>query len=65
MHALCCSYNANCGRPAQLECGNMKTITPTLWFDGNVEDAAERATKAMLAMDKIEIDSLEEAFNGD
>lgn len=43
----------------------MKTITPTLWFDGNVEDAAERATKAMLAMDKIEIDSLEEAFNGD
>jgi predicted 3-demethylubiquinone-9 3-methyltransferase (glyoxalase superfamily) len=28
-------------------------------------DAAERATKAMLAMDKIEIDSLEEAFNGD
>lgn len=28
-------------------------------------DAAERATKAMLAMDKIEIDLLEQAFQGD
>jgi predicted 3-demethylubiquinone-9 3-methyltransferase (glyoxalase superfamily) len=28
-------------------------------------DAAERATRAMLAMDKIEIDLVEEVFQGD
>jgi len=55
----------------------MDTVTPSLWFDGNAEQAAkfyvglfpdrriERAMQAMLEMSRIEIDVAERAFRGE
>jgi predicted 3-demethylubiquinone-9 3-methyltransferase (glyoxalase superfamily) len=42
----------------------MQKIVPFLWFDGNAEEAAA-AMKAMLQMEKLDIDALRRAYEGE
>jgi hypothetical protein len=45
----------------------MPTITPFLWFDTQAEEAmtSKRVMNAMLQMDKLDLNRLEQAYNGE
>jgi predicted 3-demethylubiquinone-9 3-methyltransferase (glyoxalase superfamily) len=45
----------------------MPTITPFLWFDTQAEEAmtSKRVMNAMLQMDKLDLNRLEQAHNGE